>query len=199
MNLSKEEENVNKRRWIQARLEKCRCQQQEMITQSEIPWDVIERDCILMPSRDAGNKVYLSPLVCTAARLSLMQFADNAVLITQSFYFPPITILLEQFSVRHCLGARFQRMQSYQRGCARSNNDRCIQHFSFSYRADISYVAFVFHSHISSATLTTSSAEYSGHGECPVSRNRPTTEMVPRNRIYHHKRSNRKSLMQMDW
>lgn len=56
-------------------LEKCHCQQREMITQSEVPWEIIERDCILMPPR-RGNKVYLSPLLRSAACLSLrvMQF-----------------------------------------------------------------------------------------------------------------------------
>lgn len=51
-------------------LEKCHCQQREMITQSDVPWEVIERDCILMPPR-RGNKVYLSRLLHSAACLSL--------------------------------------------------------------------------------------------------------------------------------
>lgn len=58
-------------------LEKCHCQQREMITQSEVPWEVIERDYILMPPR-RGNEVYLSLL-----RLRrLFVITSNAVLIT---------------------------------------------------------------------------------------------------------------------
>lgn len=56
-----------------------------------------------------------------------------------------------------------------------------VSAISFRPTADISYVASVFRSHISSATLTTSLPD-PAHGECLVSRNRPATKMG--NRIY---------------
>lgn len=76
-------------------------------------------------------------------------------------------------------GARFLRMRGAKSSvwrCARSGN--AVSAISFRRTADISYVASVFRSHISSATLTTSLPEYPVRGECPVSRNRPATKMV---------------------
>lgn len=170
-------------------LEKCRCQQREMSAQSENSMGSYRTRLHLNAfARATGEQ---SLFITAGEHRGVFVITGNAVLITQSFLFffninNPTSAML---SVRHCSPCSLPadvKLSAWMR--AVKQRPLCIQHFSLSsFTADISYVAFVFHSHISSATLTTSSAEYSGHGECPVSRNRPVTKMVPRNRIYHYK------------
>lgn len=137
-----------------------------------------------------------SLFIAPGAHCRVFVITVNAVLITQSFYSSSIlTILLQHFSVRihYHADARFQHQVCEMQKIISVDAHRQASKSLFpstslsSCTTDISYVAFVFHSHISSATLTTSSAEYSGRGECPVSRNRPATKMVSRNRIYRYK------------